>query len=112
MDRIRKKYNPEAGQLQAETILSGMTKGEFDSWKQHPCTKALLVTLESSLDGVVTTWVNGGFSANTAEALAMNQAKALGMTEALTGVADYIDEMLEISQSETVYEQIRNNTGR
>ena len=111
MDRLRSKYKPEVLQLKAETLLQGVSKEEYAAWKELSCTKALMATIESSIDGIVVTWVKGGFKGTTVDSTAMQQASATGMTEALDGIMTYIDDMLEISQSETEYEEARNQAG-
>ena len=104
MDRIRNKYNPEASQLKAERCLTGITKGEFQGWLEHPCTQALKLQIEAGLDTLVLNWVKGAFVTTSCDSTAISQARAAGQTEALEGIMMSIDTLLEITQSEEVYE--------
>ncbi len=112
MDRIRNKYNPEVSELKAEKALTGVSKGEFESWRTHPCTRALNYTLESELDRLVLNWVKGGFADKTADGTALLQHRAIGMSEAIEGVMTYIEDMLENTQREDIYEEAIRSTQR
>ena len=110
MERIRNKYNPEVSELKAKQLLDGVSKGEFTSWLTHPCTKSLKNILESELDRLVLNWVKGGFADRTVEGTALMQSRAVGHSEAIEGVMTYIDEMLENTQSEDIYEEALHTT--
>ena len=110
MDRIRNKYNPEATELRAQQALDSVSKGEFQGWLSHPCTKALKLTLEAELDRIVLNLVKGGFNNNTIEGTAIMQTRSIGMSEAIEGVMTYIDDMLENTHREDPYEEAIHNT--
>lgn len=104
------KYNPEVAERMASTHLLGVSKDEYVAWLDHPCSKALKCTLESSLDNLVQQWVRGAFSGDTTDVIAMKQSKATGYAEALEWVKTHIDEMVD-THSEEVYEEARNSSG-
>lgn len=110
MKGIRNKYNPEASELRAIQSLNNVTKDEYTSWLIHPCTKSLKCTLEAELDRLVLNWVKGGFADRTAEGTALMQSRAVGHSEAIEGVMTYIDDMLEMTQSEDIYEEALRKT--
>lgn len=103
---LRTKYNPEASEAKAETQIANLTKDEYASWRQHPCTKALEYILEAELDRLVLDVVYGEFSGETMEASALKQAHAVGASRTLKFFEDYIRNMLEITQTdEDMYEK-------
>ena len=105
MDRIRNKYNPEASELKAQNALTSITKGEFEGWVSHPCTKSLKYTIEAALDNLVLAWAKGGFTDNSSDSTGMMHARSTGQAEALERIMDHIDTMLEITQREDIYEE-------
>ena len=104
------KYNPEELYRKANLHLSGVTKDEVLAWRDHPCSKSLMLTLEASLDELVLNWISGMNNTGLVESSAMKLAKANGNAEAVKSIMTYIEEMLENTQREPdVYEQARNN---
>ena len=106
------KYNPEYNALKAEAALDVVSKQEYNSWLQHPCTKVLKYNLESSLDKEVLQWVRGNLTDSTIEGSFQLQSRALGRTEAIEGIMSYIDEMLDYKtqREEELDDQIRDYT--
>ena len=108
---LRTKYNPEAAEARAEKQIVSLTKGEYDSWRQHPCTKALEYTIEAELDRLVLDVVYGEFVGESVEASALKQAHAVGASRTLKFFEDYIRSMLENTQTdEDPYEEALRST--
>ena len=105
MEILRNKYNPEETQKKADNCLSNVSEGEMVSWLQHPCTTALKYQIESNLDDLVLAIIDGGALGRTIEETALSQHRAIGSADALNGVMEYINSLLENTHREDPYEK-------
>ena len=105
MDRIRNKYNPEVTAAKAAHVIAGISKGEYEGWLSHPCTKSLKLTLEADLDMLVLNWVQGVYIDASVESTAIKHSNATGQAAAVEAILSYIDEMLTENSAESAYEE-------
>ena len=97
--KLQRKYNPESSHRLAMRLLSGVTKGEAESWFKHPCTQSLLAGLDGDLAGTVAVWLGGGYSSEeSSDGTAQKQAKARGMAQAIQDMLDRIDDIKALKE--------------
>ena len=101
MDLLRNRYNPQAFYDRSFNLLDQVGKGEAQSWYEHPCTQALLASLEGDLSGIVVMWLGGGYAEQESTAgTAQKQAKAIGMAQAIEDVINHIQEIRTAKESQ------------
>ena len=101
MDLLRNSYNPQAFYDRSFNLLDKVNKGEAQSWFEHPCTQALLASLEGDLAGIVVMWLGGGYAEEqSSSGTAQKQAKARGMAQAIEDVINHIQEIRTAKESQ------------
>jgi hypothetical protein len=94
VDLLRNRYNPQAFYDRSFNQLDLVSRGECESWYEHPCTQALLASLEGDLAGIVVMWLGGGYAEEmSASGTAQKQAKARGMAQAIEDVINHVAEI-------------------
>ena len=106
MDQLRYKYEAEHYYRKASAVTANLTDQDFKDWYEHDCTKSLLLTLEGDLSGIVSLWLNGGYSdMNSVEATAQLAGKGLGSAQAIEDVIQHIRNLKEMNNpTEDSYE--------
>ncbi len=107
--KLRDKYDPKSYYSKASDCLSTVTREEAQAWFNHPCTKALIQTLEGDFAGLLLMWVGGGYSNEEfSDATAQLQAKARGQAQAIDDVIEHMHNLrrgiLEDEEEEEDYE--------
>lgn len=69
---------------------------EFLEWKKHPVTELLFQYLKARRTAILEAWAAGQFTAESSEGTSQQNAKALGLMEAIEGIlymeADDLDQ--------------------
>jgi len=113
MDLLRNRYNPEVFYTRSLNLLDSVTKEEAVSWYSHPCTQALLNSLEGDLAGIVVMWLGGGYSEEeSSSATAQKQAKARGMAQAIDDILTHINDIKTLSpEGESISDDYSKSIG-
>ena len=74
----------------ADENLEIISRDEMHSWKEHPCTRALLSTLEGDLEVLKEGWASGDFTGETSDATLQVNSCQIGTAQALTKLIDFI----------------------
>ncbi len=94
---LKDKYDPHYHYRKGEEYLDAINKEEAEAWFSHPCTKALIQSLEGDFAGHVLVWVGGGYSnEESTDATVQMQAKARGQAQAIDDVLERIHEIRDI----------------
>ena len=78
---------------------------EINNWLKHPCTQYILRTLEADYMSHHISWEECSLTAESAEGTSQLNAKALGAINALTLIAEAIDDLSEIKAELTQEEE-------
>lgn len=70
-----------------------LSKEEIIQWQRHPCTKALLLTLQGDYLDIHLGWEGQSFIAPSSDGTAQLNAKALGQLEAIRDIINHIEEI-------------------
>ena len=90
----QERYDPQSFYDSVQTIKDTLTNEERIAWLKHPCTMALVRTLEGDLCAIVSTWMGGGYAAeDSTDGTAQKQAHARGMAKTIDDVIDYIEDL-------------------
>jgi len=65
-------------------------------WEEHPLTKGLKELLRADMHIILTSWASGGYTSDTIDGTAQQNASALGELHALEKCLDHIGELEEI----------------
>lgn len=96
---LRDKLDPHPYAERSLAILNEVDKAERLGWFNHPCTKALLYSLEADIAGILSHWMAGAYGqSESIDATAQEQAKARGMAQAIN---DVIESIHDIKSGET-----------
>lgn len=91
---LRDKIDPIRYAEKSEQIRSGIAPDEYRAWREHPCTKALLYSLDADISGILSFWIAGAYSeSDSVDGTAQAQAKARGMAQAINDVIELIHDM-------------------
>lgn len=75
----------------AYTELNLATRGERESWLQHPCTRSLLHTLDADSMDITEAWSNGNYTAESKDGTMQLNAEALGHFKAVSSILDFVE---------------------
>jgi len=90
---IDKLFDSEDIRDRALLLIEEITSEEKIQWLNHPCTKALLLTLQGDYLDHHQAWESGNFTSEHAEGTAQMNAKANGSLEAIRLIAEYIEDI-------------------
>lgn len=75
----------------ALTELSLAPKGERESWLQHPCSRALVHTLQADEFDLKESWSNGNYTAESEYGTIQLNSKALGEIQATQSILTFVE---------------------
>lgn len=93
MKQFDKLFDSDELREKAALLLDELDISERTQWIQHPCTKALLLTLQGDYLDHHQAWEAGVFTSDSAEGTAQQSAKALGALDAIRLIATSIEEV-------------------
>ena len=88
----------------AFTDLGLASRSERESWLQHPCTRALLHTMQGDIVDILEAWSDGSYTAESTSGTIQLNSEAIGQFKAASAVVDYVEgvtdeEMFDDDQS-------------
>lgn len=75
----------------AYTEVNLADRAERGAWLQHPCTRALLHTLQADIIDILETWSQGGFTEESTSGTIQLNSEAIGQYKAAESTAQYIE---------------------
>lgn len=93
MKHLDSLFDSEELRRRAAESMAEMTQEEIKNWLDHPCTRALRLTLNGDYIDYHQNWENGGFTKETSEGTAQLNSKALGAIEAIKLISEYMENL-------------------
>lgn len=101
----RTQLQPDTYYLRSDSLLDTVGKLEAQSWLNHPCTKAFLLTIEGDLRQIIEQWMAGVHTDSSAYGTAQKNAEALGKLQAMDQLRYRIEEIGESMLKGEDYDQ-------
>lgn len=85
--------NPNTYENRIGELLDSIPISERLNWKQHTCTKVIILEMQRQIVLHILAWIEGQTSAESFEEFAQRNAKALGSIQILEYLVNEVDEM-------------------
>lgn len=93
MNDIELLFDSESLRQRSLELLMGLTQDEIYQWKQHPCTKYLLLELKADYLDIHAGWEAGNYTTEVADGTVQLNAESLGGVKAIRSLVEHIEEL-------------------
>lgn len=86
--------------VKANTNLDVVSKGDVQSWYDHPCTKALVNTLQSDMAAIQHSWSIGAFTGAASSETIQKNSEAIGSLKSTRFMLEWIEDLMTVGDKE------------